>query len=272
MLLAFTLTLIAGIATVLGGIIGVHSSIQKPGRLSIVLGFAAGVMVCVSFLDLLPTAYESLNNSIGVTKGMLLLIVALLAGALVVRTIDKFIPCSNVVKCPNTSITKCMSHDECVSDARRRRLLKSGMMISAIMAIHNFPEGIVTFTGAMHSTTLGVSLAAAIALHNIPEGIAIASPIYTATKKKLTAIKYAVLSGLTEPLGGLLGYLLLVRTMPESMLGVIFAATAGMMLYISFSEIIPAAHYYSFRKREPLLGASTGLGVMMASIIIMNVF
>jgi len=165
----------------------------------------------------------------------------------------------------------CMRQCRRGGEGRAIKLLRNGIVIAVIMAIHNFPEGIVTFTGAIHDMSLGLSLAFAIALHNIPEGISIASPIYAATKDKFKAIKYTILSALAEPLGALVGYVLLINAMPESMHGIIFAATAGMMTYISMSELLPSARFHSTRRRQPYLGTSAGAGVMAVSLIVINI-
>ena len=271
MLIALILTTLAGLATVFGGFIGVRKSMERPGRLSVILAFAAGAMLCVSFLDLAPAASDSLSTSFGTTAGALATIFSFACGALIVYLIDKLIPCSNCVKCAIREERGCARQCEREGGGSKMKLLRSGMVIALFMAIHNFPEGIVTFTGAMHDASLGLSLAFAIALHNIPEGISIASPIYAATKDKFKAIKYTILSALAEPLGALVGYVLLINAMPESMHGIIFAATAGMMTYVSMSELLPSARFHSTRRRQPYLGTSAGAGVMAVSLIVINI-
>jgi ZIP family zinc transporter len=271
MVLAFTLTLIAGLATIIGGIIGIHKSMNRPGRLSVMLAFAAGAMLCVSFLDLIPAAIDSLGHSSNTTLGLTITLLSITGGALIVYVIDRLIPCSNSVKCAIKKEKGCIRRDEREGSGQKMKLLRSGIVITAIMAIHNFPEGIVTFTGAMHDMSLGLSLAFAIALHNIPEGISIASPVYAATGNKLRAIKYTIISALAEPLGALFGYVLLIRTLPESTYGAIFAATAGMMIYISLSELLPSACFHSTHKRQPFWGTGAGVSVIAVSLILMDV-
>lgn len=268
MLFALTLTFLAGLATIIGGWLGVHKSTNRPGRLSVLLAFAAGAMLCVSFFDLLPVATSSLRGSLGVTAGIAVTIFSFASGALAVYAIDKFLPCSNTVKCTiRTKMGLSRTHDH-VGHRQKTKLLRSGIVIAVIMAVHNFPEGIVTFTGAMHDVSLGLSLAFAIALHNIPEGISIASPIYAATGDKFMAIRYTVISALAEPVGALFGYVLILGALPAGMYGMIFAATAGMMVYMSLSELIPSAHFYSTRRRQPIWGLGAGIGVIAASLLI----
>ena len=271
MLIAFTLTLIAGLATIIGGFIGTHKSMASPGRLSVVLAFAAGAMLCVSFLDLVPVASSSLISSFGIEVGLAAVTISFVCGSLVVCAIDKLVPCSNSVKCAITKEDDCIQRFDPTVASQRGKLFRSGMVIAVIMAIHNFPEGIVTFTGAMHDLSLGLTLAFAIALHNIPEGISIASPIYAATSDKLKAIKYTVFSALAEPLGALFGYILLISAIPESMHGLIFAATAGMMTYVSINELLPSALFHSTRTRQPLVGTGAGASVMAISLVIINI-
>ena len=148
MLIALILTTLAGLATVFGGFIGVHKSMERPGRLSVMLAFAAGAMLCVSFLDLVPAASDSLSTSLGTTAGALATIFSFACGALIVYLIDKLIPCSNSVKCAIREERGCARQCEREGGGSKMKLLRSGMVIALIMAIHNFPEDIVTFTGA----------------------------------------------------------------------------------------------------------------------------
>lgn len=259
---AFLLTLLAGLATVIGGLIGVHKFAHKPGRLSVLLSFAAGAMICVALIDLIPVALESLKETFTTEASVAITIMAALAGALLVGSIDKLLPISNSVKLTTGTTDSGLGHRLHIDV-----LLKSGLTITAIMALHNFPEGIITFTGTMHSMSLGLSVAMAIALHNVPEGIAIASPIFAATKSKSKALRYATIAALAEPVGAVAGYLLLVQAVPTAMLGIIFSATAGMMICVSVSELIPSAKYHATKKSQLYMGTSSGAGVMALSLL-----
>lgn len=257
------LTTLAGAATIVGGYFGTHRALQQKKWLSIMLAFAAGAMVCVALIDLLPEALESFAAwNVHTSYVVVVVLAAMVVGAVLVRIIDRLIPGSNSVR------TAAESNDTQVVTSSQ--FLRSGIMITAIIAIHNVPEGLVTFMGALHDVTLGVSLAVAIALHNIPEGISIASPIYIATGSRKKAMRYTVIAALAEPLGALLGYILLLQIAPEQIIGLIFAASAGMMVYVSLNELIPSARLHATRKHEPIIGLSSGAGVMAMSLLVFN--
>jgi len=277
--LAFILTLLAGLATIVGGFIGIHRKMRQQHILAIALGFAAGAMLCVSFIELIPEALRLLMGANGMATGLMIGGVAFAIGALFVALIEVFLPCSNSVKALNLDTQSCEGYCHgnlrhrrgATRDGRgtKRRLLRSGMMLALIMGVHNFPEGIVTFAGAMHDVSLGLTLALAIALHNIPEGISIAAPIYAATGNKIKALGYTTLSALAEPLGAVAGYVLLRAVMPEQAIGIIFAAVSGMMIYISFSELVPAARSHATHIAQPILGTTAGTLIMASSLLLL---
>jgi len=141
-----------------------------------------------------------------------------------------------------------------------------GMFSALAIAIHNFPEGLATFTGALQDPTMGVSIAVAIAIHNIPEGIAVSVPLYYATGDKKKAFKLSFLSGLSEPVGALLGYFILMRFMTDSTFGIIFAGVAGIMVYISLDELLPTAEKYG-EHHIAIWGLILGMVVMASSLV-----
>ena len=266
MWLAFLLTLIAGLATIAGGVLGANKRVVQKIPISVVLAFAAGAMICVSVIDLIPEAMESLTGHFGINTAIAVSAVAMAIGAGIVYVIDGLLPHSNSIRCSNKDLNA--QNQQVVG---RAKLFRSGVIIAAIMAAHNIPEGIVTFTGALHDMTLGVSLALAIALHNIPEGVSIASPIYAATKNRFKAISYTIVAALAEPIGALIAYLSVLRAIPEHLFGLIFAVTAGMMLYISISELMPSAQRNAICKRHPKLGMTSGVATMAISIFVINI-
>ena len=260
---ALMLTLIAGLATLVGGFIGTHRHMRQKKWLSVMLAFAAGAMLCVSVAELMPEALSSLAQNYGIGTGFVIVILAMVAGIIVVRAIDKLLPGSNSVRQAGLN--------NGIHNAVSKQSLRSGMLIAAIITIHNIPEGLVTFTGALHDISLGIALAAAIALHNLPEGISIASPIYAATHSRWRAMKYTIIASLAEPFGALVGYFVLLRATPDYAMGIIFAASAGMMLYVSISELLPSAHLHATHRRQPIVGVSSGVGVMACSLLLFNV-
>lgn len=266
MALAFLLTILAGFSTTVGGVIGTHSSLLKCRSLALALGFSAGAMVYVSFVDLLPEGQKSLAASFG-ESAVWISSFAFLLGLVAVALIDKIVP---------HKLDICEAED--VLDGKHKagirknkRLLRSGMIVAIALALHNFPEGIATLTGALHDTALGISLAIAIALHNIPEGVAVAAPIFAATKNRAKAIAYATASGLAEPIGALCGFVLVAWLLPESLLGIIFSAVAGMMVYISVSELLPTAKDYETGRQQSISGFMAGTAVMLVSLNLLEI-
>jgi ZIP family zinc transporter len=155
------------------------------------------------------------------------------------------------------------------SDSSKRSLLRMGIFSALAIAIHNFPEGLATFMAMLSSPSLGISIAIAIAIHNIPEGIAVSVPIFYATGDKKKALKYSFLSGLSEPIGAIVGYFLLVLIFGQSdaMLGIIFAAVSGIMVYISLDELLPTAEKYG-KHHVAIIGVIVGMMVMATSLVL----
>lgn len=263
--LALLLTFIAGSSTVIGGLIGTHSSMCKCKTLAIALSFSAGAMIYVSASDLLPESIEILNAYHTMSESFWLVALSFVLGALAIYLIDRLLP---------QPISACSTTDEDNHHNKSKRgskkLLRSGILMATILAIHNFPEGVATFTSTIHSPALGLTLAIAIALHNIPEGIAVAAPIYHASGSRKKAIVYSALSGVTEPIGGLLGYLLIVHLLPPGALGLLFSATAGMMVYVSINELLPAARQYQTHMRQSFTGFFAGSIVMFLSLTMLK--
>lgn len=229
---ALALSFLAGISTVLGAIIAFGTRKKSDKAITCALGFSAGVMICVSFTDLFPYAEQALMNSYGKFYGVVLTIFYMLSGMVFAMLIDKFIPSE--------------SHVIEVNDKKHSKLFRVGFVSMIAITLHNFPEGIATFISSYQDVKLGLSITIAIAMHNIPEGIAVAMPIYYATGSKKKAFKYTLYSGLSEPIGALLAFLLLRPFINEFLLGLIFAFVMGIMLYISFEELIPSSREYGY--------------------------
>jgi ZIP family zinc transporter len=147
-------------------------------------------------------------------------------------------------------------------------MMRTGMFTALAITIHNFPEGIATFATALTDINLGVVIAFAIALHNIPEGISVSVPLYCATGSKKTALKYSFISGLAEPLGAVIAYLVLMPFLNDAMLAVLLACVAGIMVYISVDEIIPAAYSYG-KSHIVVIGVVMGMAIMAASLLML---
>lgn len=264
LLLAFGLTLMAGLATGIGSVIAFFTSTTNTKFLSLTLGFSAGVMIYVSMVEIFVKAKDALVSSLGIELGNWMTVVGFFGGMLMIALIDKFIP-----KQGNPHELKKVEDMEDLEkgEINNPELLKMGTFTALAIAIHNFPEGIATFTSALQDPALGIAIAVAIAIHNIPEGIAVAVPVYFATKDRKKAFKFSFLSGLSEPIGALVAYLLLMPYLNDLMFGIIFAGVAGIMVFISLDELLPAAKRYD-ETHLSIYGLIGGMMVMSISLLL----
>lgn len=252
LLLAILLTSLAGLATGLGGalILLVHG--EHNGLLGAGLGLSGGVMVYVAFLELLPASAQMLGEPLGGVWST----TAFFVGMGLSVVIDRLVPeHSN----PHEAVTTQSLSPE------RGRLQRIGIMTAVAIAVHNFPEGIATFTAAMHDPTVGISVGVAVALHNVPEGIAVALPLHQATGNRRKAVLWATLSGLAEPLGAGLGYLLVGAALGDDGMGAVLAAVAGIMVFLSLDQLLPNAKRYG-SGHESVYGLLAGMLLMALTL------
>ncbi len=260
---AFTLTLFAGLSTGIGSALAFYTKQTNKKFLSAALGFSAGVMIYVSMIEIFVKARDSLEAVYGATKGYWITTIAFFLGIGLIALIDKFVPSAeNPHEAREVKDMKKDNEDD-------PELLRMGLFSALAIAIHNFPEGLATFVSAIQDPTLGVSIAVAIAIHNIPEGIAVSVPIYYATGDKKKAFLYSFASGLSEPIGAILGYFLLMRFLNDAMFGIIFALVAGIMVYISLDELLPAAEKYG-EHHIAIYGLISGMIVMALSLLLIS--
>lgn len=279
---ALLLTLGAGLATGIGGAVIMFVKRFSSKFLSASLGFSAGVMILISLVELFPEAQHALSGIYGEKLGLLYTLLAFFGGMGVIALIDNLVPSYEnphevnelTIEVHNSAVgieggesAQIKPQQAGKSMAESKKLMRLGLLSSIVIAVHNFPEGLATFVTAMDDPKLGISIAFAIALHNIPEGIAVAIPIYYATKKRLKAVWNATLSGLAEPLGGLLGYLLLSQLLSDSFMGIILASVAGIMVYISLDELLPTAESYGAH-HVAIIGVITGMAFMGFGMIL----
>lgn len=257
---AFGLTLFAGLSTGIGSTLAFYTKQTNKKFLSGALGFSAGVMIYVSFIEIFVKARASLEAIYGATKGYWVTTISFFAGIALIALIDRFVPSGEN---PHEMHDVKEMKEEKTEDTA---LLRMGIFSALAIAIHNFPEGLATFVSAIQDPSLGISIAIAIAIHNIPEGIAVSVPIYFATGNRKKAFLYSFLSGLSEPVGALLGYFLLMRYFNETMFGVIFACVAGIMVYISLDELLPTAEKYG-EHHIAIYGLISGMIVMALSLL-----
>lgn len=259
-ILAFGLTAFAGLATGVGSALAFFAKRTSKKFLSVALGFSAGVMLYVSFVEIIVKARDSLSASHGDVKGAWFTAVSFFAGIAAIMLIDLLIPS---VENPHAMHTIEEGRDE---DQRDRHLLRMGLFTALAIAIHNFPEGLATFAAAIKEPALGIPIAVAIAIHNIPEGISVSIPIYFATGSRTKAFWLSFLSGVSEPLGAVLGYTLLRPLFSDNLFGVLFAGVAGIMVYVSLDELLPAAREYGSGHLS-ILGVIAGMAVMAISLL-----
>ncbi|MGQ9681565.1 MAG: zinc transporter ZupT [Anaerolineae bacterium] len=260
-LLAFGLTLLAGLSTGLGSLLALFAKRRDMRLLAATLGFSAGVMIYVSLVEILRKARESLVPAVGERSGNWATVVAFFAGILLVALIDKVVPSyENPHEAPAMPSAPVQSHGA-------PHLLRMGLLSALAIGIHNLPEGLATFTAALKDPALGISIAIAIALHNIPEGIAVAVPIFYATGSKRRAFFLSALSGLAEPIGAGVGYLLLRPFLNDAVFGFVFAAVAGIMVFVSLDQLLPTAERYG-EHHIAVYGLFSGMAVMAASLLL----
>lgn len=262
-LTAFGLTLLAGLCTGIGSLLALFTKKTNTRFLSIALGFSAGVMIYVSFVEILSEARVLLVETLGSRPGQWVTLGAFFTGILLAAIIDKLVP--EVENPHELHRVEELEAGLCMQD--RSKLMRLGMMTALAIGIHNFPEGIATFTAAVKDPHLGIAIAIAVAIHNIPEGIAVAVPIYYATCDMKKAFKLSFLSGLSEPIGALIGFLFLMPFLTETVFGSLMAAIAGIMVFISFDELLPTAREYG-EHHLSIYGLVAGMLVMAISVVL----
>ena len=274
---ALTLTLLAGAATGLGGALILFLKRLSSNFLAAALGLSAGVMIFISLAELYPEA-QSAAGSAGLDNARVWVLLAFFGGMGLITLIDFLVPeYENPHEATGLTLNARTAATEMIHDSEQSgnasALKKLGVMSALAIAIHNFPEGMATFIGALNDPGTGTGITFAIALHNIPEGIAVAIPIYYATRSKVKALIYATLSGLTEPLGAAICYgLTAISGIRISDGGLAFplilAAVAGIMIYISLDELLPTAEKYG-KHHVAIAGVVGGMAIMGISLLVL---
>lgn len=274
---AFALTLFAGLSTGIGGLIVLKVDRTNTKILSAALGFSAGVMVYVSFMELLPEGLEFLLASNPENRAKWLMLAGFFGGIVLIALIDRFVPedenphepleLEEIEDVQQSTDEMDQTEQGELNSHQKRELKRMGLFSALAIAIHNFPEGIATFISALVDPTLGLSIAIAVAIHNIPEGIGVAVPIYYATGSKRKGFIYALLSGLAEPAGAIVAALILKPFLTDQLLGIVFAMVAGIMVFISFDELLPTAEKYG-EHHVAIYGVVLGMAMMAITLIV----
>ncbi len=264
-LLAFLVTLGAGLATGIGSTIAFFAKTTNKSFFAVSMGFSAGVMIYLSFAEILPKATGYIGSEVSSIQASALAAGSLIAGMVLMAIIDAFVP-SGANPHENTSVELLESPEH----REQKRLMQIGVFVALAIAIHNFPEGLATFLLVLDDPQLGIALAIAVAMHNIPEGIAVSVPVYYATKSRLKAFRLSFLSGLAEPAGAVIGYLLLAQFLSDFVLGIIFAMVAGVMVFLAIDTLLPTAKNSS-RGHLTVYGVMAGMSVMALSLVLLKV-
>jgi ZIP family zinc transporter len=238
-IIAFLFTLFAGLSTGIGSFIAFFKKDVNSRFLSASLGFSAGVMIYISMVEIFVKAKDSLTEVYGDYWGYIYTTISFFAGIGLIAIIDYMIP-----SIENPHEHKAIKDFESKDPNNKKRLMRMGLFSALAIGIHNFPEGLATFISALHDPSIGIGIAVAIAIHNIPEGIAVSVPVYYATGNRKKALTLSLLSGLSEPIGALVGFFFLMPFLTPALFGVIFALVAGIMVYISLDELLPTAEKY----------------------------
>lgn len=263
-LIAFLLTLFAGLSTGIGSAIAFFAKRTNTSFLSVSLGFSAGVMVYVSFVELFASSIQTLTSLHGKGQGTLYATLSFFAGIALILFIDRLVP--------HHENPHEMHRVEEINEERlaksKSKLLRVGLVTAFVLALHNFPEGMVTFLAGLKDVNIAIPIAIAIAIHNIPEGISVSVPVFYATGDRKRAFWLSFLSGLAEPVGAIIGYLVLVPFLNDNIFGVIFGMIAGIMVFISLDELLPAAEEYG-KHHHAIYGLVAGMAVMAFSLLLL---
>lgn len=265
---ALVLSALAGFATVIGSVVAFVVRQPGPRFMAFSLGFSAGVMTLVSFAELLRTSIDAL--------GFMPALAAFFAGLGLMFLVDALVPHVFVAEQgPVVDKGRCFEESAGERHGRRwrggrgapdpARLLRTGLLVALGIGIHNLPEGMATFAGAIKNRGLGLAIAGAIALHNIPEGLAVSVPVFCATGSRRKALWWSTLSGMAELAGALLAAAVLMPFLTDRLLNVMLAAVAGLMVFISFDELIPGSYAYG-HEHFSVAGITLGMLVMAASV------
>lgn len=264
MLLALLVSLLAGLATSIGGAMVLNKRMLQRSYLAVALAFAAGAMLVISFVEIIPLGIENMKETASTQKAMFIVWVAFFAGIALVLIVDRLLP--DVLNPSETEGREGAITGEEANSAQH--LMRSGVLVATVLGLHNFPEGMATFFTTYQDPAVGVTLAIAIAIHNVPEGVAVAAPVYAATGSRRQGFWWATFSGLTEPLGGLFAAALVSWVVPPQFFGIFYGMVGGMMVFLALDELLPAAWRYQTDKHQTVYGMLAGMALMALSLVL----
>lgn len=296
--IAMGLTLFAGLATGIGSVIAFAAKRTNYRFLSVATGFSAGVMLYISFVEISPEGAASLTEQYGHYWGHWINAASFFGGMLVIGVIDQVIPTAEnphearaeketmLLRKPSDQYQSSYSPpgEPALGSTRAAtdsysahlKLLRMGLLTALAIGIHNFPEGLATFLAALQNPSLGIAVAIAIALHNIPEGISVSVPIFYATGDRKKAFTYSLASGLAEPVGAGIAYMAMrffvgseSEVITPQVMGLLFGAIAGIMVYISLDQLLPISRAYG-KGHDSVFGLVVGMLIMAVSLLLMK--
>ena len=259
LLLALGLTLVAGMSTAIGSIMAFFTKVTNTRFLSGTLGLSAGVMLYISFMELIPEALDTLELQFDADDSQIYMLLAFFGGMGLIALIDFFIP-------EDENPHEMHKVEEIQKSPERLR--RTGLMLALAIGIHNVPEGIATFVSALEGLDVAIPIVVAIAIHNIPEGIAVSVPIYQATGDRRKAITYSLWTGMAEPIGALFGFAFLLPFWTPIVSALLLASVAGIMVYISLDELLPSAEKYGHHHFS-IGGVIVGMLIMAISLLLL---
>jgi ZIP family zinc transporter len=257
-LVALAVTTAAGLATGVGGLLVFAQKAPNARLLAFGLAFAGGAMVYVSLSEILNKSIFSFSQGYGDRAGFSLGTLAFLSGVGLIMLVDRLVPNPH---------ERLEADDPFFREHNTAYIRRVGLLTALAVTAHNFPEGLATFFATLENPGVGLPLAFAIAIHNVPEGIAIAVPVYFATNNKAYAFGACMLSGMAEPIGAIIGYVVLRPWMSDAVFGSVFGIIAGVMVFLALDELLPAAKRYS-RGHETVYGLVSGMGVLAVSLVL----
>ncbi len=260
---AFIWTVIAGLTMVIGGVVAASGKKTSDNLLSVIMGFSAGLLIYISFMELLPESLEYMEQTLERHVGYMIMIAAFLAGIAIVALINRFSPCPCELHEHDDNCT-CKEHNHNASG-----LYKAGFASMIAISLHNLPEGFAIFSSTLHNASVGLSLVLAVALHNVPEGLAIAMPVYKATGNKAKAVLMSLYAGLCTPVGAIIGMLVFGSEINPLTMGIVFAVIAGTMVFVALSELYPSAMHHG-KKGTAMCSVVAGMIFMALVMLVMN--
>lgn len=258
--IAVGLTVLAGLATGVGGLLTMFVRGRSTRMLAFAMGLSGGGMTYISFMELLPEAREAFLPAFGERGATLRMLLAFFGGIALIALIDWLVP-------EDENPHEAHTLDE-LTRPDNHHLRRTGTMLALAIGIHNFPEGMATFVSALDGLDVALPIVVAIAIHNIPEGIAVYVPIYHSSGSRRKALRYTILSGLAEPVGAIAGMVFLLPFWSPMVNALCLAAVAGIMVYISFDELLPGAERHGHHHMA-LIGVVAGMAVMAVSLLLL---